>query len=316
MGLTRRTGDRDKAITANEPDSTGTGEAVRERVRDVLRGAHLAEPHGAAIAAALAAPGNILSESPDYRWARIVWTCCVAAGGTCPLAVPAAAAVEIFMVALDLLDDIEDAEETPLVVALGTANAVNVSTALLLLAQRAMLGGAGPTAMALLLDAGLRACDGQHADLSSPPDRPRELEEALAVTAAKSSPLVELACRLGAHCADADAELQEQYARFGAAAGMAAQLANDLRAVLPGAVGTADIALRRPTLPLVYAATRAAAVGAPDDAATRPGSWDHGPIQLTWVVAETYRRHALELVPQLTSSPTSRHELAALLCVL
>lgn len=314
MGLTRRTGDRDRTIAATEPDSTG--EAVRERVRDVLRGAHLAEPHGSAIAAALAAPGNILSESPDYRWARILWTCCVAAGGTCHLAVPAAAAVEIFMVALDLLDDIEDAEVTPLVAALGAANAVNASTALLFLAQRAMLDGAGPAAMALLLDAGLRACDGQHADLSPPPDRPLELEEALAVAAAKSAPLVELACRIGAHCANADAELQERYARFGAAAGMAAQLANDLRAVLPGAVGTADIALRRPTLPLVYAAARAAAVGTPDDAATQSGSLEHGPIELTWVVAETYRRHALELVPQLTSSPTSRHELAALLCVL
>src|SRR5712692_8388806 len=46
-----------------------------------------------------------------------------------------AIAVECFVCALDLLDDIEDDDQTPTVQALGVGRALNVSTALLMLAQ-------------------------------------------------------------------------------------------------------------------------------------------------------------------------------------
>lgn len=299
--------------------SAGTtpGTAVRAQVQAVLRAAPLTPAYGAAITAALALPGNILSAAPDLRWGRTVWTCCIAAGGHLAQAVPVAAAVEIFMVALDVLDDVEDAEETPLHGALGAACTVNASTGLLLLAQQTLLATAGGAAAGLLLDAGLRACGGQHADLAPPPGQPLGLDEALAVTAGKAAPLVAVACRLGALRAGADTATQELYARFGAAAGMVAQLTNDLAALRPVATGKTDIALGRPTLPLTYAA-RLGLATAPDVHAPEPPPdlWAHGPLQLTWTVAATYRYHALDLIPRLTTNPASRADLAVLVNML
>ncbi len=286
----------------------------------MLRSAPVPSAYGAALTAALAQPGNILSDAPDLRWARLVGTCCAVAGGTWERAVPVAAAVELFMVALDVLDDEEDGEQSVLRVALGAGRALNVSTGLLLLAQQGLLDAAdGPTVAALLIHAGLEACGGQDADLAPPSDRCGSLDDALAVTASKAAPLVAVACRLGAVCAGANPEVQELYARFGGYAGMVAQLANDLAAIRPEAAGKTDIALGRPTLPLTHASLLTRAMGTGNDgrgAATHTAPWAHGPVQLTWAVAEMYRRRALDLIPQLASDHAGRTALAEMLSVL
>ncbi len=286
--------------------------AVCGAARAMLCAAPLDQAYGAAVTAALALPGNILSDAPDLRWARPVWTCCVAAAGDWTRAVPVATALELFMVALDVLDDVEDAEDGPLQAEWGQARTLNVSTGLLFLAQRSLLTAEhGAAAGAILLGAGLCACGGQHADLAPPAERRGGLDDSLAVAAGKSAPLVAVACQLGALCAGADSPTQELYARFGGYAGMVAQLLNDLTAIRPEATGKTDIALGRPTLPLAYAALLA-----PDapvrDVDMRTGLWARGPIQLTWAVAETYRRRALDMISRLTDDPTSRAALAAL----
>jgi geranylgeranyl pyrophosphate synthase len=281
----------------------------------MARHAPVPPPYRAALVAALTARGNILSETPDARWARLVWTCGVAADGDPRQAVPVAAAVELFMVALDLLDDAEDGEETLVGAALGPARALNVSTGLLLLAQRGLLSTGGAFAVDLLLDAGLQACGGQDADLMPRPARDVGVEEALGITAGKSAPLTAAACRLGALAAGGDVATQERYARFGSYLGMVAQLTNDIAALHSGdSRKKTDVALCRPTVPLVYAAACANAVNATtnlDD--VRDALWTDGPVHLTWAVAETYRRYALDLIPALTSTPTGRIALAGLL---
>src|SRR5205807_7575329 len=122
------------------------------------------------------------------------------------------------------------------------------------------------------------------------PDRHVSPTDALAVTAGKSAPLAAVACRLGAFTAQADARTQEIYERFGWYLGMAAQLANDLAAIRPGATVKTDIALGRPTLPLACGGTLLAP--SPDaqagDANTRAGLGSSGPAPLTWAVAGSY----------------------------
>ncbi len=265
----------------------------------------------AALIAALRFPGNILSEAPDARWARLVWTCGAAAGGDEGPVVRVAAAVELFMVALDALDDAEDGEETALQVELGAACALNVSTGLLFLAQRGLLDAGGGAAPAnLLLDAGLRACAGQHADLTGAAEH-IGLDDALAVTAGKSASLVAAICQLGAACAGVSVPAQDLFARFGWYLGMAAQLVNDLKGLQPDAVGKTDIARGRPTLPLAHAAQLAPM--AEVEADVRAAVWADGPAQLTWAVAETYRGRALALIPRLTGDHAAGAALAALL---
>ena len=288
--------------------------ALAGYARDRLEAAPVAPAYRAALAAALALPGNILSCSPNLRWARPVHACCVAAGGRGEQAVPIAAAVEVFMVALDLLDDLEDGETNPLQVGLGTASSLNAAMGLLFLAQHCLAQEPnGASAAAILVEAGLRAGSGQHADLAPAADGSLTLDEALAVTSAKSGSLVAAICRLGAFAAGADGDVQARYARFGGYLGVAAQLANDIEAIAPAAAGKTDLALGRPTLPLVYAGARDAAEEHEDVAAAL---WAEGAAHFTWAVAATYRQHAQELIPSLTGDPAAGAALAALLQVL
>jgi len=286
--------------------------AVTDEVWRLLRAAPTDSAYRAALTAALRLPGNILSDAPDAHWAWPVWTCCIAAGGGETLAQRVAAAVEVFMVALDVLDDAEDSEETVLQAELGAARALNVSTGLLFLAQRGLLDAGGGTALThLLLDAGLRACSGQHADLTGAQGRSIGLDDALAVTAAKSASLVAAICQLGATCAGADARVQDLFARVGQYLGMVGQLVNDLKALKPEAMGKTDIALGRPTLPLAHAALVAPC--ARMDMDIRAAVWTRGPAQLTWAVASAYRSRALALIPSLTADRDAAGALAALL---
>jgi geranylgeranyl pyrophosphate synthase len=296
----------------HSPSASATSSVI-DHVQHCLRSAPVTPEYGAALAAALALPGNILSDTPNARWAKLVWTCCTAAGGQCEQAVPVAAAVEIFMVALDVLDDIEDGEATPLHANFGSARTLNISTGLLFLAQQCLLNTAhGSAAAPMLLDTGLCAASGQHADLADDAQQCYDLDAALAITAGKSASLVAVACQLGALAAGADAATQARFAQFGRCLGMVAQLTNDIVAVAPGATAKTDIVLARPTLPLVYATSNTASP-LTDDAAMRATLWNAEPTYLTWVVAEAYRCEAVAMIPKLTQHAVYRAHLAAML---
>ncbi|MFP4438544.1 MAG: polyprenyl synthetase family protein [Chloroflexaceae bacterium] len=296
-------------------DPAAPGAAVVAAVQTALQEMPALPAYRVDLAAALELPGNALADAPDMRWARQVWTCCMAAGGHWSQAVPVAAAVEIFMVALDLLDDLEDNEAHPLVTRFGPARALNVSTGLLLLAQQQLLiSSPGPTAVDMLLSTGLHACSGQDADLGGLPPQDDQIHVALEITSWKSATLVATVCRLGALCAGADAAVQAGYARLGWHMGMMAQLANDIRAVAPDATEKTDIRLGRPTLPLVYADCRRGDTAAGGDTpATRARLWNGASVYLTWAVVETYRRQARDLIAQLTPDPQLRVMLLKLL---
>lgn len=227
-----------------------TVDVIVARVWGIVHTAALSDSYQAALVAALALPGNILADTPDGRWACIVQTCCVTAGGRGEDAIPAAAAAEFFMVALDVLDDEEDGEATPLRTAWGAARALNVSTGLIFLAQRALLAApGGALLLGIVLDAGIHACAGQHADLAPAAEHGGDPTSALSVAKGKSASLVAALCQVGAACAEADAGTQSLYACFGASLGMTLQLRNDIAAARPGATQKTDIALGRPTLP-------------------------------------------------------------------
>src|SRR5437588_6528708 len=84
-----------------------------------------------------------------------------------------AIAVECFVCALDLLDDIEDDDQTAIIQAIGAPRVLNVSTALLTLAQHAILSlskqNIAPALILRLLEtfqaSALTATSGQHRDL-------------------------------------------------------------------------------------------------------------------------------------------------------
>lgn len=148
-----------------------------------------------------------------------------------------AIAVECFICATDLLDDVTDGDQTTTLLALGSARALNVSTALLTLAHQAILStsqqGIDPQLILRLLDtfeeAALTAVSGQHRDILSEQQSIRDCtrEECLDIATAKAGSLMRLAFRLGALCARADDALCQQLSESGELLGISHQLDND-----------------------------------------------------------------------------------------
>jgi len=196
-----------------------------------------------------------------------------------------AVAVESFASALDLLDDIEDEDQTSIVQELGAARVLNVSTILLTLAQQALLSlsdlGVDPANILSLLntlqESTLGITSGQHQDILAETRSALDftLEECIDIAAIKAGALLSLACRLGAQCAGADDALRERYAEFGKLLGIAAQLDNDCHDMyhlvqgkipdeLPEETGSAswsvksDLIRSKKTLPVVLAAAEMA----------------------------------------------------------
>jgi geranylgeranyl diphosphate synthase, type I len=196
-----------------------------------------------------------------------------------------AIAVECFASALDLLDDVEDDDQTPIVQELGAARVLNVTTVLLTMAQQALLSlselGIDPARILRLLktlqESALGITSGQHRDLLAEQRSALEFtsEECIDIAAAKAGAILQLACRLGAQCAGADEALCEQFAEFGLLLGIAAQLDNDchdlyhllqdvIPTILPGDAGAtpgsekSDLVRGKKTLPIVLAAAEIA----------------------------------------------------------
>ena len=189
-----------------------------------------------------------------------------------------AIATECFVCALDLLDDVEDEDRTPIIRELGAARTLNVSTALLALAQQALLSclqnGVDQALvlrlLGLLQEATLVATSGQHRDLLAEQREARDLtsEECIEIAAAKAGAIMRLACLLGATCAGAtDAECAG-FAEMAELLGIAHQLdndAHDLYYLVESADASpdtpvtrsvkTDLARGKKTLPVVLAAS-------------------------------------------------------------
>ncbi|MCD1259251.1 polyprenyl synthetase family protein [Paenibacillus athensensis] len=201
----------------------------------------------------------------DSRWADITRFTHYLLGGSDPHIERLAALTEVIVLALDIVDDLQDQDNTgkpwmtcPPALALNAAVALLVtalSELATLPAQADMLGrsAAGPIA-AVLPAVGVgahlsRALCGQQKDLL---DRADSESAYLDMTREKSGSLIRLACFLGSAtsgCADA-ATLQalEQFAEL---FGVAAQIANDLQDLRRYDLKN-DLLARKRTLPILF----------------------------------------------------------------
>ena len=185
-----------------------------------------------------------------------------------------AVAIECFICALDLLDDIEDADQTEAVLKLGTARVLNVSTTLLALTHHILLSltpaECSYELIVRLLDAVQKALitstAGQHRDIMAEQRSVESFtsEECIEIAESKSGSLMSLACLVGALCTNADDHVVAQFAELGKLYGIAQQLDNDshdLHHILQheqgnlstGSVKT-DLERQKKTLPVVLAA--------------------------------------------------------------
>lgn len=197
--------------------------------------------------------GNALEGA---RWLLLTLAACEAVGGDWRDAVTAAAAIELFITAGDLLDDIEDGD-TPRG---DVPHSTNVACSLLLLSEKAALrlsdGRVAAGVLQTISGAGIRSCAGQYLDISY--ERTDSLSEQswLDMTALRSGALLECVCRVGAIAGGGDERQIDIYARFGRLLGIAGQISNDLHVLNSDPPGS-DLARKKKTFPLVYALNNA-----------------------------------------------------------
>jgi geranylgeranyl pyrophosphate synthase len=269
-------------------------QTLRERLAELVATLH--PSLSADILQALKAKGKLLSQPPSPgeqassstvigMWPLLTLLVAQAVSPQVDLfcASGVAVAIECFVCALDLLDDVEDGDLTPTVNALGIARALNVSTALLALAQKAIHSlstrDVSPVLVLRLLDtmqeATLLATSGQHRDLLVEQQSLHEfttgeslelvIEKCLEIARGKAGSIMRLACRLGAMGAGAEKELLEQFSLLGEQLGIAHQLHNDCHDLydLLSSSGAqedttqekSDMARGKKTLPIVLAHT-------------------------------------------------------------
>ncbi len=275
---------------------------AQQFVLNAVEGAGFPAPFKELIYLALSQPGRILDREHPSLFHDIIVACCRAAHGRTDLAERTAAAFELCIAASDILDEIEDGDDSVVSSHGGMPRALNASTTLLALAYASLSEididmQHKPLFLDLVqaLSATIVASTiGQDADLTSVVDGAASTSVALDIARAKSGSLVAGASVMGAMLGTTDSTILDMYREFGTHLGTAYQLNNDMRDAR--SAGKSDVGASKGTIPLVF--QRSGVGGQPkdlDNSALR----ESGAIQFTWVLMETERngcRRVLEVL--------------------
>lgn len=245
-----------------------------------------------------------------------------------------AIAVECLICSLDLLDDVEDEDQTPTIRQLGIARTLNVSTTLLLLAQRALLsltasGISSERTLALmniLQETTLAAAIGQHGDIVGEQQSIEQYtyEDCISIARGKAGSLMRLACTIGCVFTNMDEQTCQSFADLGELLGIAHQLDNDghdLYAIIHAQEKEhikTDLERQKKTLPQVLAAqtrtTYQEVSTSPEDELQKllMNSLDES-IITTWGISLLYRERARDHLEKIEAQHTLSYELLHLL---
>ena len=256
------------------------------------------------------------------------------------LASSVALATECFVCALDLLDDVEDEDQTPIIQEIGISRALNVSTALLALTQQAIFSveQQGVEARlilrlsAVLQETMLIAAGGQHRDLLAEERDVNDLtrEECIEIAAAKAGAIMRFACQIGAICAGATGAESAECMEMGELLGIAHQLDNDAHDLYDllhstedasGSFGVksvkSDLERAKKTLPVVLASSENMFLQEgrePSDSERQEYLQAlHQGIVMTWGISLLYRERARDLLQVIASRKAVAPELRLLL---
>ncbi len=281
-----------------------SAQTARQIVVDTVEGAGFPAPFQELIILALSQPGRILHLQSRSRFSEFIQACSAASGGWSDVAARTSAAFEMCIAASDVLDEIEDQDESPVVEVAGAARALNATTALLALSHLALCANseAAPSPeLVLNLDRALAetviaSTIGQDQDLS---DRGREstsTSSAVEIARRKSGSLVGGACLLGAMIGTSDPEIRTAYHEFGVHLGTALQLTNDLHDASSSSKSDQSSGAR--SVPLLF-------MRESEDMSSPPTSeaamLESGALHFTWVLIETERVRCDRIIDFLKS---------------
>ena len=191
-----------------------------------------------------------------FVWAQLTLAICDSVGGVLEVGLQGAVAMELYALAADILDDIQDQDnndfpwrKVPI------AQAINLSTCILVLSYKALSGIANRRHFEDVSNAlnqmGLQACDGQFQEFSNDSKASIQLEEYFSTIMKKSGSFTAGACKIGAILGGTDQTLINQLEQFGMNLGVMNQIKNDLADFLNLETKN-DFVRGRKTLPFVY----------------------------------------------------------------
>ncbi|GCF09558.1 polyprenyl synthetase family protein [Dictyobacter arantiisoli] len=247
---------------------------LRQEFRNVLPHIFATEREQRAIEIALSAPGKLFYEQSDKNvsgiWSLLPYLLACDLSALAPLATVTmvyarmALAVESLLCALDIMDDIEDGDESEIIQLFGRQGALDIALRLQMVVCPALLHSLQelfvPESMIFRLQqqvsmSVLSAAGGQHLDLLSERQTFTETSESfyIQMVAAKSGALASCACSLAALSSGIEQEEQLQLvARLGTLLGIWQQIRNDSRDYQQPAQKS-DILRGKKTLPVIIA---------------------------------------------------------------
>ncbi|AFQ45955.1 polyprenyl synthetase family protein [Desulfosporosinus meridiei] len=191
-----------------------------------------------------------------YGWAQLTLITCDSTGGALEEGLQGAVAMELYALAADILDDIQDQDNNSLPWRkVPPAQAVNFAACILVLSYQALSTLSNSRyfeeASKVLNQMGLQACDGQIQEFLNDSKEKITLEEYFEIIHKKSGGLTAGACKIGAILGGADQALVDQLEQFGMCLGIMSQIKNDLDDFLNPETKS-DFIKGRKTLPFVY----------------------------------------------------------------
>lgn len=198
---------------------------------------------------------NMDSKTP-YPWAQLILTIGDTLCATPDACLPGATAMELYTMAADILDDIEDQDNDELPWRkVSTAEAINMATCILFLSFKALTIIKNPRYYRQVNDTfqhmGLVACEGQSEEFSDEKKEVISLDRYFETVKKKSGVLTSGACKIGAILANCNEDLIRNLEQFGEKIGMFSQVKNDLHDFLKLETKS-DFIKGKKTLPMVY----------------------------------------------------------------
>ena len=270
-----------------------------------------------------------------YGWADLTLLICESTGGSIEAGVAGAAAIELYALAADILDDIQDQDNNSLPWRkVPPAQATNLAVSILVLSYNILSVPANrrhfESVSNVFNQMGLQACDGQFQDFLNDPKEKITLEEYFAIIKKKSGVLTASACKIGAILGDADQGVISRFEEFGMNLGVISQIKNDLNDFL-NLETKSDFIQGRKTLPFVYllnvlkgikaeelkylsslASKGFAEFGPKERAQLRELVLKEGTIQYCSVLIEMYKQRAFEVLAGIPISETRKEKLIQL----
>jgi len=270
-----------------------------------------------------------------YGWAQLTLMTCDSTGGGSDVGLQGAVAMELYALAADILDDIQDQDnnDLPWRIVL-PAQAINLATCILVLSYKALSTISNRRYFEDVSNAlnqmGLQACDGQFQESLNDSKDKISLEEYFEIIKQKSGGLTAGACKIGAILGGADQTLVDQLEQFGMSLGVMSQIKNDIHDFLNFETKS-DFARGRKTLPFVYllnvlneieseelrclstlAIKDLDEFGSKERGRLRELMVNEGTIHYYSVIYEMYKQRAMEILEGITISENRKEKLIQL----